>query len=225
MLDALGIGANVGPIAGVLGLYILFMLASGIRGLSSGISQAMEISLIAQSAGLAGQGKGAALRVTVGRVAAVILPVFMGAIAKFFGLDAAFYVVGGTILPAHFAPDAQQIVFLQLIRPLDAVIGNLQGMIKAFFGNQKRCNFCWIIGVFSGHGNSLLVAPHSMQDSCQPKFIGLFRHFFELRLTTSKPTVKFTDSQSLTKAVNATKINSGRSAATRGQYQERWRQA
>jgi MFS family permease len=98
MLDALGIDANVGPIAGVLGLYILFMLASGIRGLSSGISQAMEISLIAQSAGLAGQGKGAALRVTVGRVAAVILPVFMGAIAKFFGLDAAFYVVGGTIL-------------------------------------------------------------------------------------------------------------------------------
>lgn len=98
LFDTLGIDADVGPIAGVLGLYILFMLATGIRGISSGISQSMEISMIAQSAGLAGQGKGAALRVTVGRVAAVVLPIFMGAIAKFFGLETAFYVVGGVIL-------------------------------------------------------------------------------------------------------------------------------
>lgn len=98
LLDSLGIDSNLGPIVGVLGLYILFMLATGIRGVSSGISQAMEISLMAQAAGLTGQGKGAALRVTVGRIAAVILPIFMGAIAKFFTIEAAFYVVGGTIL-------------------------------------------------------------------------------------------------------------------------------
>lgn len=98
LLDWLGIDAKLGPIAGVLGLYILFMLATGIRGISSGISQAMEISMIAQAAGLAGQGKAAALRVTVGRVAAVLLPIIMGAIAKFFGIETAFYAVGGTIL-------------------------------------------------------------------------------------------------------------------------------
>ena len=58
----------------------------------------MEISLVAQGAGITGQGKGAALRVTVGRVAAVVLPIIMGAIAKLFGLAVSFYVVGGAIL-------------------------------------------------------------------------------------------------------------------------------
>jgi len=98
LLDALGIDARLGPIAGVLGLYILFLLATAIRGIASGVSQAMEISLVAQGAGTAGQGKGAALRVTIGRVAAVVLPVVMGGIAKLFGIAVSFYVVGGAIL-------------------------------------------------------------------------------------------------------------------------------
>jgi len=98
LLGSLGIDAELGPIAGVLGLYILFLAATAVRGIASGVSQAMEISMIAQGAGIAGQGKGAALRVTIGRVAAVILPIFMGGIAKLFGLAISFYVVGGVIL-------------------------------------------------------------------------------------------------------------------------------
>jgi predicted MFS family arabinose efflux permease len=98
LLDSLGIDVQLGPIAGVFGLYILFLVASALRGISSGVSQAMEISLVAQGAGIAGQGKGAALRVTVGRVAAVVLPIIMGAIAKLFGLAVSFYTVGGVIL-------------------------------------------------------------------------------------------------------------------------------
>lgn len=98
MLAAVGIKANLAPIAGVLGLYILFMLATAVRGVASGISQSMEISLVARAAGLAGQGKGAALRVTIGRIAAVTMPVIMGAIAKLFGLAMSFYVVGGLVL-------------------------------------------------------------------------------------------------------------------------------
>ena len=97
-LRSLNIDVDFAPIAGVLGLYILFLIAMGIRGIASGFSQSMEISLIAQSAGLAGQGKGAALRVTVGRIAAVVLTVIMGAIAKLFGLEMSFYIVGGLIL-------------------------------------------------------------------------------------------------------------------------------
>lgn len=95
-----GFDIDLAPVAGILGLYILFLLAMGVRGIASGFSQSMEISLIAQSAGLAGQGKGAALRVTVGRVAAVVMPVIMGAIAKLFGLEVSFYIVGGAILAA-----------------------------------------------------------------------------------------------------------------------------
>ena len=98
LLGIVGLDGNIGPIAGVLGLYILFLITSAIRGISSGVSQAMEISLVAQGAGIAGQGKGAALRVTVGRIAAVVLPIVMGAIAKVFGLAVSFYVVGGAIL-------------------------------------------------------------------------------------------------------------------------------
>ena len=97
-LRSLNIDFDFAPIGGVVGLYILFLIAMGIRGIASGFSQSMEISLIAQSAGLAGQGKGAALRVTVGRIAAVVLPVIMGAIAKLFGLEMSFYIVGGLIL-------------------------------------------------------------------------------------------------------------------------------
>jgi MFS family permease len=98
LLEAVGIDAQLGPIVGVLGIYLLFMVATAIRGISSGVSQSMEISLVAQGAGITGQGKGAALRVTVGRIAAVILPIIMGAIAKLFGLAVSFYVVGGAIL-------------------------------------------------------------------------------------------------------------------------------
>lgn len=98
LLDAFGLGTSIGPIAGVLGLYILFLIAAGIRGLASGVSQSMEISLVAQGAGIAGQGKGAALRVTIGRVAAVVLPIVMGGFAKLFGLAMSFYIVGGAIL-------------------------------------------------------------------------------------------------------------------------------
>ena len=98
LLDAFGLGTSIGPIAGVLGLYILFLIAAGIRGLASGVSQSMEISLVAQGAGIAGQGKGAALRVTIGRVAAVVLPIVMGGFAKLFGLATSFYIVGGAIL-------------------------------------------------------------------------------------------------------------------------------
>jgi MFS family permease len=98
LLASMGIDAKLGPIAGVLGLYVLFLLATSVRGIASGVSQAMEISLVAQGAGTAGQGKGAALRVTVGRVAAVVLPIIMGATAKLFGLAVSFYVVGGAIL-------------------------------------------------------------------------------------------------------------------------------
>ncbi len=58
----------------------------------------MEISLLARGVGIANQGKGAALHVTVGRVAAVVPPIFMEAIAKPFGLAMSFYMIGSAIL-------------------------------------------------------------------------------------------------------------------------------
>ena len=97
VLKFFGLGVDLAPVAGVFGVYVLFLIAIAIRGATSGVAQAMEISIVAQAAGEA-QGKGAGLRVTAGRVAAVILPIFMGAVAKVFGLEASFFIVGGAIL-------------------------------------------------------------------------------------------------------------------------------
>ena len=88
---------DLAPVAGVFGIYVLFIIAIAIRGATSGVAQAMEISIVAQAAGKA-QGKGAGLRVTAGRMAAVFLPIFMGAMAKVFGLEVSFFIVGGAIL-------------------------------------------------------------------------------------------------------------------------------
>ena len=97
IFEYLGIKIDWLPVAGVFGLYVLFVIAIAIRGATSGVAQAMEISIVAQAAGEA-QGKGAGLRVTAGRVAAVFLPILMGAVAKVFGLEMSFFIVGGAIL-------------------------------------------------------------------------------------------------------------------------------
>ena len=98
LLRPLGIAMDLTAIAPFLGFYILLMAAQGIRGFSGAFAQAMEIAMVAQSAGARAQGKGAALRLTAGRLSAFVLPVAMGAFAKLVGLENAFYVVGGLIL-------------------------------------------------------------------------------------------------------------------------------
>ncbi|MBT5049141.1 MAG: MFS transporter [Rhodospirillaceae bacterium] len=98
LLSAVAVLVLMITITPLLGTFVLLAIAMAGRGMFSGVAQAMEIALIAQSAGRAAQAKGAALRLTVGRIAAVIVPVLMGAIAEFVGLEMAFYLVGGTIL-------------------------------------------------------------------------------------------------------------------------------
>jgi len=98
LLSAVAILVLMITLTPLLGTFLLLAIAMAGRGMFSGVAQAMEIALIAQSAGRAAQAKGAALRLTIGRIAAVLVPVVMGAIAEFAGLEVAFYLVGGTIL-------------------------------------------------------------------------------------------------------------------------------
>ncbi|MCZ6885260.1 MAG: MFS transporter [Alphaproteobacteria bacterium] len=76
----------------MLGFWLL-LAASALRGGFMGVSQPLLISLMAQSAGQA-QGKAVGLRTTANRVAILITPVIMGAIAEFVGIEASFYVMG-----------------------------------------------------------------------------------------------------------------------------------
>ncbi len=98
LLVGVAIGTTMIMITPLLGAYVLLLIAQSLRGLCSGIASSMEISLMARSAGATAQGKGAALRLTMGRTVAVVVPVVMGAAVELAGLENAFYIVGGAIL-------------------------------------------------------------------------------------------------------------------------------
>ncbi len=98
LLVGVAIGTTMIMITPLLGAYVLLLIAQSLRGLCSGIASSMEISLMARSAGATSQGKGAALRLTMGRTVAVIVPVVMGAVVELAGLENSFYIVGGAIL-------------------------------------------------------------------------------------------------------------------------------
>ncbi|MEE8333884.1 MAG: MFS transporter [Alphaproteobacteria bacterium] len=98
LLTGVAIGTTMIMITPLLGAYVLLLIAQSLRGLCSGIASSMEISLMARSAGVTAQGKGAALRLTMGRTVAVVVPVVMGGVVELAGLENSFYVVGGTIL-------------------------------------------------------------------------------------------------------------------------------
>lgn len=101
-LLVLAVGTTVVMIAitPLLGTYVALLIAIGMRGASTGVAQAMEISNMARSAGAEAQGKGAALRVSAGRVSAFIVPIVMGAVVEVAGLENSFYIMGGVIIAA-----------------------------------------------------------------------------------------------------------------------------
>ncbi len=82
----------------LLGTFVALAVAISLRGVATGIAQSMEIALTSQGVGPGAQGRGAALRLTIGRIAAVIVPIIMGALVDLIGLAPAFYVLGGVIV-------------------------------------------------------------------------------------------------------------------------------
>lgn len=82
----------------LLGTFFALAVAISLRGMATGIAQSMEIALTSQGAGAGAQGRGAALRLTIGRVAAVFVPILMGAVVEIAGLELSFYLLGGLIL-------------------------------------------------------------------------------------------------------------------------------
>ncbi len=73
-------------------------LAISIRGLAQGGSQPIMYSTLSKAVTAETQGMAIGLRATGNRLAALGLPVFMGAIAEAWGLYATFYVSGGILL-------------------------------------------------------------------------------------------------------------------------------
>jgi MFS-type transporter involved in bile tolerance (Atg22 family) len=77
----------------VLGSVFLLLVASMLRGGFMGVTQPLLISLLVQAAPEA-RGKAVGLRTTVNRLAIMVIPIMMGAVAEVFGIEASFYVMG-----------------------------------------------------------------------------------------------------------------------------------
>jgi hypothetical protein len=79
---------------------ILLALAISIRGMAQGGSQPIMYSTLSKAVTAETQGMAIGLRATGNRIAALTVPVFMGAVAEAWGLNATFYVTGAIMLLA-----------------------------------------------------------------------------------------------------------------------------
>ena len=98
MLFAVGMTIGLISITPLLGSIVLLMVVSSVRGGFLGIAQPLEISILGRSLATESQGKGVGLRTTANRIANLLIPVVMGAVAELAGLENSFYIVGGGIL-------------------------------------------------------------------------------------------------------------------------------
>lgn len=78
----------------LLASYILLQIAMFFRSGANGLAQPLIITLVLGGAGRENQGKATGLRATGNRVASIVSPLLMGAVAEFFGLGWAFLVIG-----------------------------------------------------------------------------------------------------------------------------------
>ena len=93
-LMALWVGVVLVCITPLLGSYLLLQMAMFVRSGANGLAQPLVITLVLRGAGAENQGKAIGLRGTANRVASILSPLAMGAIAEAVGLEYAFYVVG-----------------------------------------------------------------------------------------------------------------------------------
>jgi MFS family permease len=78
----------------LLGTYVLLQVAMFLRSAANGLAQPLVITLVLRGAGRTNQGKAIGLRGTANRIASILSPLAMGAIAEAVGLEISFYVIG-----------------------------------------------------------------------------------------------------------------------------------
>ena len=81
----------------LLGSYVLLQMAMFLRSGANGLAQPLVITLVLRGAGAENQGKAIGLRGTANRVASILSPLAMGAIAEAVGLEWSFYVIGALV--------------------------------------------------------------------------------------------------------------------------------
>ncbi len=81
----------------LFGSYFLLQMAMFLRAGANGLAQPLVITLVLRGAGRENQGKAVGLRGTANRVASIVSPLAMGAIAEAVGLEHSFYVIGAVV--------------------------------------------------------------------------------------------------------------------------------
>jgi MFS family permease len=81
----------------LFGSYFLLQMAMFLRSGANGLAQPLVITLVLRGAGRENQGKAIGLRGTANRVASILSPLAMGAIAEAVGLERSFYVIGAVV--------------------------------------------------------------------------------------------------------------------------------
>ena len=82
----------------LLGTFVFLLIASALRGASLGISQPLMISILAKASGSKVQGTSVGLRNTANRLTGFIVPLLMGVLIDFVGLENGFYAIGFIIV-------------------------------------------------------------------------------------------------------------------------------
>jgi MFS family permease len=93
-LLALWAGILLICITPLLGSYLVLQIAMFLRSGANGLAQPLVITLVLRGAGRENQGKAIGLRGTANRIASILSPLAMGAIAEAAGLERSFYIVG-----------------------------------------------------------------------------------------------------------------------------------
>jgi len=83
----------------------VLLVAISLRGVGQGLNLPLMLSIAARAVGKDFQGRVAALRISFNRLGSMLVPFVMGIVAEFFGLEAAFYIVGlcGAVLTGLLA--------------------------------------------------------------------------------------------------------------------------
>jgi predicted MFS family arabinose efflux permease len=87
---------TITPLLG--GIFILLALAVVARGFFQGVSQPIMFTYLSRAVGVAEQATSIGLRTSVNRLAVLVLPVLMGAVAQIWGVGPSFLVIGGLLL-------------------------------------------------------------------------------------------------------------------------------
>jgi len=97
MFVMVGVSIIAVTLTPALGTYWLLFIAASLNGAAYGLTQPLAIILMSRGAGIQMQGKAAGLRTSANRLAATLIPPFMGTVAEFAGIGMSFYIVGGAV--------------------------------------------------------------------------------------------------------------------------------